>query len=322
MKIQINKEFLILFVIFAALPVYLSFQRTDRLHYELPRLDALDPGAITSLEIAFDSRSVALSVRDGSWRIEPQGYPADPAKVHRMLSAITALSLTDLASESGSLERYGFGGQEKITVQGLPRMARFSGPSTWQGASTYRTPRMLPGDSRVFRPGGACARFRPVGRDLRTPRCFPGSIPGYEDHVATPDKESVLPHRDRTRGRGDGMHRPERPLMDSAEGGGLLGSRFAALGAEGPPLQGVPRETAAGSRMRRRSPLPCRTAGTTGFHCTRPGTAVRPPPRRLPPPRSSCRTTRARALKRRPGSSWDSKRTDHRTVAGLERARF
>lgn len=221
MKIQINKEFLILFVIFAALPVYLSFQRTDRLHYELPRLDALDPGAITSLEIAFDSRSVALSVRDGSWRIEPQGYPADPAKVHRMLSAITALSLTDLASESGSLKRYGFGGQEKITVKAYQDGTLVRSFDLGKEASTYRhTFVMLPGDSRVFQArGGMRGDFDLSAEDLRDTSVL-SLVPSRVTKitVATPDKESVLSRTEiEPAAEGDGDASTRKTVwMDSA----------------------------------------------------------------------------------------------------------
>lgn len=156
MKIQIKKEFLILFVLFTALTVYISFQRTDRVHYELPRVDALDPGSITSLEVVSERGSVSLIARDGSWLIEPQGYPADPGRVHRMLGAVAGLDLTDLASESGSLDRYGFGDKERITVRAYQggTLARSFGLG--KEAPTYRhTFVLLPGDTRVFQARGS-----------------------------------------------------------------------------------------------------------------------------------------------------------------------
>lgn len=164
-----KKEYIVLFILIAALAGYLYLQRTDRVHYDLPQIESVDAGAITGLEIASREESVSLTKKDGSWYIEPNSYSADTVKVGRMLEAISGLTLTDLVSESGSLERYSLGEADRITVRAYAGTEPIRSFDLGKDAPTHQhTFVSLPGDNRVFHAKGSFRRdFELTAADLR-----------------------------------------------------------------------------------------------------------------------------------------------------------
>lgn len=190
-----KKEYIVLFVLIAALAGYLYLQRTDRVHYEVPQIDSIDAGAITGLEIASREGSISLTKKDGSWYIEPKSYPADTAKVGRMLEAISGLTLTDLVSESGSFERYSLGEADKITVRAYAGTELTRSFDLGKAAPTHQhTFVALPDDSRVFHAKGSFRRdFELAAADLRDRQVltFPkDEITGIR--INTQGRETVL----------------------------------------------------------------------------------------------------------------------------------
>ena len=164
-----KKEYIVLFVLIAALAGYLYLQRTDRVNYEIPLVDAVDAGAITGLEIASRDGNVSLFKKDGTWHIEPKGYPADITKVGRMLETIVGLTLTDLVSESGSFERYSLGEADRITVKAYAGTELRRSFDLGKAAPTHQhTFVTLSGDNRVFHAKGSFRRdFEHAAADLR-----------------------------------------------------------------------------------------------------------------------------------------------------------
>lgn len=154
-----KKEYIVLFILIAALGAYLYLQRTDRVHYEIPQPQAIDAASVTALEIVSKDASVSLSKKDGVWQIEPKGYPADQAKVRRMLEVVTGLTLTDLVSDSGSFERYDLGEAGRIAVRAFAgeSLSRefFLGKTAPTHQHTFVT---LPDDTRVFHAKGGFRR--------------------------------------------------------------------------------------------------------------------------------------------------------------------
>ena len=197
-----KKEYIILFILIAALAGYLYLQRTDRVHYEVPQIDTVDTGALTWLEIISKDRTVSLTKKDGSWYIEPKGYPADTVKVGKMLQAISDLTLTDLVSESGSVERYNLGEADRITVKAytgteLTRKLRSRQSSSYTPAHLCLAARRQPG---VPRQGQLPWRFRTLS--LRLEGQAGPLLPQRRDH-RHPDQHSGQgngpdPHRGRT----------------------------------------------------------------------------------------------------------------------------
>ncbi len=190
-----KKEYIVLFILIAALAGYLYLQRTDRVNYEIPQIVAVDAGAITGIQIASRDGKVSLSKKDGSWYIEPMGYPADIAKVGRMLEPITNFTLTDLVSESGSFERYSLGEADRITVKAYAgtelRRSFDLGKAAPTQQHTFVT---LPDDNRVFHAMGSFRRdFELAAADLRDMQVlsFPkDEITGVR--ISAQGKETIL----------------------------------------------------------------------------------------------------------------------------------
>ncbi len=190
-----KKEYIVLFVLIAALAGYLYLQRTDRVNYEIPPVDTVDAGAITGFEIASRDGNVSLSKKDGSWYIEPEGYPADIAKVGRMLETIVGLTLTDLVSESGSFERYSLGEADRITVKAYAGTELRRSFDLGKAAPTHQhTFVTLSGDNRVFHAKGSFRRdFEHASAGLRDRQVlsFPkDEITGIR--ISAQGKETVL----------------------------------------------------------------------------------------------------------------------------------
>lgn len=167
-----KKEYIVLFILIAALGAYLYFRSADRVLYEVPQPAGVDAASITALEIVSKDRSISLSKKDGAWYIEPKGYPADPAKVDRMLEVVSGLTLTDLVSESGSFERYELGEAGRIRVKAYAGSGLSREFDMGKAAPTFQhTFVTLSGDTRVFHAKGSFRNdFDYAAADLRNRR--------------------------------------------------------------------------------------------------------------------------------------------------------
>ncbi|MBW2310503.1 MAG: DUF4340 domain-containing protein [Deltaproteobacteria bacterium] len=114
---KVKKEYIILAAVILALSLYLFLRKTDKTHYELPKLSAVPKEDISKIEITKKGTDIILNRRNGNWNIGPQGYPADTAKVKNMLGIIENLTLTAMVSESRDYSRYQLDDEHKITVK-------------------------------------------------------------------------------------------------------------------------------------------------------------------------------------------------------------
>lgn len=112
MKIKI--EYIILVIVIAALSFYLTIDKSDRTHYELPVIAEVPQATVTKMVISEKDYKIELVKKDNSWLIQPQNYLSDPSKVKSMLNAIEKMTLTALISESGPYERYHLSDDKKI----------------------------------------------------------------------------------------------------------------------------------------------------------------------------------------------------------------
>ncbi len=110
-------EYIILGIIIAALAAYLTFQKTDRTHYELPVIAQLQDADITSIKITKGLEIVELKLKDDMWLIYPEKYPADNAKINPMVDVIKNLTVTAMVSEAESYPRYELDPENKINIQ-------------------------------------------------------------------------------------------------------------------------------------------------------------------------------------------------------------
>lgn len=111
-----KKEFVLLSAVIAALAAYLVFHETDRTHYELPALAPVEAEEITALTITKGGQPVELVRKDDDWRIAPENYPADAAKITSMIDAVKDLTVTALVAETASDARYDLDDENRIQV--------------------------------------------------------------------------------------------------------------------------------------------------------------------------------------------------------------
>ena len=114
---KVKLEYVILVVIIAVLAGYLAMRNSDRTLYELPALPEVATKDVTRIEITGKGSSLTLTKKDEIWNIQPQGYPVDPKRISGILSTISTLKTTALASESKDYQRYELDDGRKIQVK-------------------------------------------------------------------------------------------------------------------------------------------------------------------------------------------------------------
>jgi hypothetical protein len=114
---KLRREYIILLVVILVLSLYLVLRRQDRAHYKVPKLPHIAQADISKIEISKKGTAITLNKKDNIWRIDPQGYPADAAKVKKILDATEKLTLTALVSESKNYGRYNLDDDTKLTVR-------------------------------------------------------------------------------------------------------------------------------------------------------------------------------------------------------------
>jgi hypothetical protein len=114
---KLKKEYLLMAIIILGLALYLINHKLDHTNYTLPELDKISAKQINKIEIIKEGETIALNKKDDSWFIGPQAFPAERAKVDRMLDVITKLSMSALVSESKNYALYDLNDPQKITVK-------------------------------------------------------------------------------------------------------------------------------------------------------------------------------------------------------------
>ena len=123
---KIKKEYFILAGVMVALILYLVLHRSNRTHYRLPDITKVSGKQISKLEVGKADKILVLNKKDNTWHIGDKGYPADSAKIKKMLDVIEELTLTALVSESKNYVRYDLTHDKKIAVK------------AWQGKTLSR----------------------------------------------------------------------------------------------------------------------------------------------------------------------------------------
>lgn len=113
----IKKEYLVLGAIIIALLLYLVFRSGDKVHYQLPRLDAVAADTLSKIEIVKPDGALTLVKKENKWLIDPRGYPTDETKVKEITDVVGGLRLTALASKAENYARYDLGKDKAVTVK-------------------------------------------------------------------------------------------------------------------------------------------------------------------------------------------------------------
>ena len=152
---KIRKEYIILVAVILALSLYLFLRKQDRTHYKLPKVAPIVQSDISKIEISKRGSAITLIKKDTTWRIAPQGYPADAVKAKGMLDAIEKLTLTALVSESKNFTRYDLGGDQKLMVKAWAGDILKREFTIGKAAPSYRhTFVQVSGDYRVYHASG------------------------------------------------------------------------------------------------------------------------------------------------------------------------
>ena len=114
---SIKKEYLILGVIIVVLFFYLLVRKTDKVHYNIPKLEPVKAEDMDKIEITKSDQTVKLVKKDSKWVIDPEGYPTAEDKVKRIIDTVSQLTLTDLVSRSKNYSLYDLHKEKVIHVK-------------------------------------------------------------------------------------------------------------------------------------------------------------------------------------------------------------
>jgi hypothetical protein len=148
---RIRPEYVILAVVIVGLGLAVALRSGNRVRYTLPEVKSVKADDITRITVARAAGSLELEKREGTWRIQPEGYAADPTLVKPMVDALAELSLTALVSEAQSYARY------ELDEAGRMRVTAYAGEAVVrqldvgkQDSNQRSSFLLLPGDKRVW----------------------------------------------------------------------------------------------------------------------------------------------------------------------------
>jgi hypothetical protein len=148
---KVKKEYLILGIVIAFLAAYLVFHDSNRSRYALPQTPKLDEKEISRIDIKTGNENVTLTRKAADWFIGEKNFPADPAKITPMLTAIADLRLTALVSEAKAYDRYDLSEGKKISVIAFAGEKEVRRLDIGKAADTYQhTFVKLPDDPNVY----------------------------------------------------------------------------------------------------------------------------------------------------------------------------
>ncbi|HDH04196.1 MAG TPA: DUF4340 domain-containing protein [Nitrospirae bacterium] len=159
MNMKGKKEIAILFFVIAVLAFYISSRKSEKTHYELPGIQKIRTGDITKISLKKKGSEIELAKENDKWLINDRKYPADNAVIDSMLNAISGLTLTALASESGNYAIYDLDKEKRIEVEAYKGSDLLRKINVGKITPTYKqTFVMLDNDHRVYHAKGALRR--------------------------------------------------------------------------------------------------------------------------------------------------------------------
>ena len=172
---KLKKEYIVLAVVIFALAGYLFVKKTNRLHYTLPATPAIAKNSILKLEVQRGDQQTVLTKKGGAWFISPGDYPADAAKMDRIIEAIADFTINTLVSESGDYLRYDLTKDKEIAVKVFGEQGPLFSFAVGKRAATFKhTFVTIAGDRRVFQAQGNFRNdFDLSPQDLRDKNVLP-----------------------------------------------------------------------------------------------------------------------------------------------------
>jgi hypothetical protein len=167
--VKIKKEYAILFFIIAVLVYYISSERGDRTHYQLPEVKKIQKADISKINIRKNGSDVVLIRQGDGWLIGQNRYPASDSRVEKIIDGITGLKLTAMVSESKNYPLYELDKAHRIEVEAYSGDRSLLKVEIGKPASSYRHTFVLLGDDyRVYHADGNLRNeFNKTVSDLR-----------------------------------------------------------------------------------------------------------------------------------------------------------
>jgi hypothetical protein len=116
---KIKKEYFILIIVIAALALYISFRKGNRIQYEIPAVPEINAEEISGIVINGDGKEITIRKEKDKWLIGPENFPADKYKIRKMVDFLKKPELVTVVSESKDYLRYGLDEKKRIIVKAL-----------------------------------------------------------------------------------------------------------------------------------------------------------------------------------------------------------
>jgi Domain of unknown function (DUF4340) len=116
---KIKKEYLILILVIAALALYISFRKSNRIQYEIPEVPEISSESISGIVITGDGKELKIRKEKDKWLIGVENYPADQYKIGKMIDFLKKPVLMTVVSDSKDYLRYGLDDKKRITVKAI-----------------------------------------------------------------------------------------------------------------------------------------------------------------------------------------------------------
>ena len=114
---RLKKEYIVLFLVIAALVLYITLRKENRIQYDIPELAELSPDSITKIVINGDGKETALIKDKDQWLIGTDKYLADAYKIEKMINFLVKPVLITVVSDSKDYMRYGLDSKNRIIVK-------------------------------------------------------------------------------------------------------------------------------------------------------------------------------------------------------------
>jgi hypothetical protein len=150
-----GKEIAILIFVIAVLAFYISSEKGDKTHYELPSVEELNTDDISGIKLLKEGSEILMIRKNDTWLAGPQEYTADSLLIAGMLDKVSGIRLTALASESRNYSLYELDAKKSIVVEVLKGDTLLRKLAIGKPASSYNhTFVLLDDDYRVYHAQG------------------------------------------------------------------------------------------------------------------------------------------------------------------------
>ena len=149
---RLKKEYLILVLLIVILGIYLWKHNSDRINYDLPKLEKIDTQSISKIVLDKSGRNSTLKKGKEEWYIGKKDFRADGEKVQKILSTINKPELNTLISRSKNYNRYKLDTPRGLTVKAFDDKGNLlRGINIGKRSSTYNNNYIkLHGDPKVY----------------------------------------------------------------------------------------------------------------------------------------------------------------------------